>query len=65
MEDENWELNEEDKEFDKWIFGSLTRYFLYLSCTISLFIDYAGDFGGVRDHFQKAFGLKLSSHLWS
>ena len=30
MEDENWGLNEKDREFCKWIFGSLIRYFLYL-----------------------------------
>ena len=59
MEDENWELNEEDKEFDKWIFGSLARYFLYLSCTISLFIDYAGDFGGVSWPLSKSLWVKI------
>ena len=64
MENENWELNEEDKEFDKWIFGSLTRYFLYLSCTISLFIDYAGDLGGMSWPLSKSLWLELSSHLW-
>ncbi len=56
---------EKDDEFGKWIFGSFTRYFLYLFMHYFLFIDYTGDFGGVRDHFQKAFGLKLSSYLWS
>ena len=47
MEDENRELNEKGKEFGKWVFGSLTRYFLYL------FIHYLSSlimqviFGGV------------------
>ena len=44
MEDENWELNEKDTEFGKWIFGPLARYFLYLFMHYFLFIDYAGDF---------------------
>ena len=56
MEDENWELNEKNKEFDKWIFWSLARYFLYLFMHYFLFIDYTGDFWRCRDHFQKAFG---------
>ena len=30
MEVENWELNEKDKEFGKWAFGSLACYFPYL-----------------------------------
>ena len=56
MENENWELNEKNKEFGKWVFGSLTRYFLYLFVHYFLFIDYAGDFGGVVTNFQKPLG---------
>ena len=47
MENENWELNEKNKGFGKWIFGPLTRYFLYPFMNYFLFIDYADDFGGV------------------
>ena len=64
MEDENWELNEKNKEFGKWIFGSLVRYFLYLFMNYFLFIDYIQVILEVcRGHFQKTFGLKLSSRL--
>ena len=60
MEDENWELNEEDKEFDKWIFGSFTRYFLYLSMHYFLFIDYTGDLGGVPWRISKSLWVKIA-----
>ena len=53
IEDENWELNKEDKEFGKWIFGSLTRYFLYLFMHYFLFIGYTGDFRGVPWRISK------------
>ena len=62
----NWELNEKDDEFGKWFLRSLGHLLdilcifscLFLSSLIMQMILEV-----CRDEFQKAFGLKLSSHL--